>query len=292
MAEPARSGATPLIASESHMMLLLSEPFVRKHHASAFTYSQSLRRLGGRALLLGSVGQDTMRWILRLSSMIFALSVLGCTYQFGTERPVEIGADGYDGRYDVDNLELRYHVPRSLIGPSYFTFASDGFRDSSDLRIFVSSFRTGNGGVDLGLSPFPTPLATNREVSDYRRFYQDRLAEEGLRATVTSATISGATWIRVEQYYTNGRLARVLFVRPILPAYQLVCRVGLIDDMDPEARSAQWKKWGPAMLELITSVRITDKSKQSNQGARANAHHRTFYAHETPSSIPVSVAHR
>jgi hypothetical protein len=170
---------------------------------------------------------------------------------------------GYHGDYRVENLEIRYDVPDSLIGPPVFTFAGSQFRDASDLRIFVSSYMErhlfrevpGAGGVFLGLSPFPKGLSTKHDLAAYAEFYERHAAERGLRARVTLETISGVDWACIEESYKNGNLARVIHVTPILPNYQLVCRVGLSDDLNPETKT-RWPEWKPAMADLMQSIQF------------------------------------
>lgn len=178
-------------------------------------------------------------------------------YQIGTERPIEIGAKGYDGTYEIEKLVIQYHVPRRLIGPPYFTFASNQFHDASDLRIFVSSFGEA-AGISLGLSPYPSRLATTRYLSDYVDFYGHHAEDRGLTAKVTAEEISGITWMRIEERYKNGRLARVIFVYPMLTNFQVVFRFGLSDDLDPNTVT-RWTEWTPAMSETMRSFRIIRK---------------------------------
>jgi hypothetical protein len=198
-----------------------------------------------------------MSLVDRRTWLVLALGVSGCAYQIGTERPVAVSAKGYDGRYEVGALELRYHVPRSLIGPPYFTFAADKFNDT-DLRIFDSSLRREAAGVSIGLSPYPAQLATTRDFSAYRDFYQHHAEERGLSARVIAEEISDIAWIRIEESYKNGFLARVIFVRPILSDYQLVCRIGLMDDLTPKVRFVRLEEWKPVIAELMSSFRFTE----------------------------------
>lgn len=171
----------------------------------------------------------------------------------------------YHGTYRVGNIEIQYDVPIRLIGPPVLTSVTDQFRGPSNLGIFDSSYierhffrevPTG-GGISLGLSPYPDELQSRHDLAAYTEFYMNNAAKRGLRARVTSETISGLVWMRSEETYKNGNLARVIYAIPILPNYQLVCRVGLSDDLDPETKT-RWPEWKPAMAELMQSIRFAD----------------------------------
>jgi hypothetical protein len=175
----------------------------------------------------------------------------------------------YHGAFSLDGVEIQYEVPSVLIGQPEYTRANDRFHRIDDLVIFWSSYPEkrwwklvpGTGGISISLSPYAGELKGKHDLAAYTAFYQRILAERGQTAKITQVKFSDETWFRIEEHFGTGILARVVYAAPMLIDYQIVCRIGRVDDFDPDVPNVKWPEWLPAFDELVKSIVLSKAVK-------------------------------
>lgn len=173
----------------------------------------------------------------------------------------------YVGTYQIRDVEIHYTIPAALVGAPAFTRKNRAFRDDRHLGIFDTSYGVDlNGGpascvgLDLGIAPAPMGVAWADDIAPYAVNYERKLRRAGLTGKIDVVTIEGRKWLRVQQFFPTGNLARVLYVTKLFDDFNLVCLVGMMNGMFPEYKApdaSQWSTQAESVLRSVTIVRAS-----------------------------------
>ncbi len=166
----------------------------------------------------------------------------------------------YVGDYRIMASVIHFVIPAKLIGLPRYTQTSSGFQDERYPGIFNTSYGSGAEGTPapglaLGLARPPKDLRWDN-ISTYETFYTALSKKRGLTVKLDLIVVEGRSWLRIEHFFADGNLARIIFATKLFDDMNLVLRIGLPSDIDGESRDPHSDQWNTEAEAVLSSIAV------------------------------------